>query len=207
MNSELHTNVFYSSNGCFIGLAGKDKNLLSELKECAIQVIEKLNIKYHINSHFSMGTVVERIQELPQSFEMAKKALELRYIEKSKEKIVTINSFPAIMQLLSIDYDEKILIQIVKANLGSLISYDLHHGTELLETLKIFLSCNCNAKETAEKLYIHRNTMAYRIKQIEKITNKRLADITVCYEYVTAYFCLKYLLLSGHKMEELNCYP
>lgn len=202
---ELGTNIFYGSSNCFIGLAGEEKELLNKVKESTARIIQQLNIKYRIDCHFSIGTVVEEIQALPESFEMAKKALTLRSLEKIKEKIVTINQFPVILQLLSINYDEKDLSQIVKENLGPLLSYDLHHGTELLETLKVFLNCSCNGKETAEKLYIHRNTMAYRIRQIEKITNKKLADMKVCYEYVTAYYCLEYLLLSGHKMEEINC--
>src|SRR5690606_19314852 len=40
---------------------------------------------------------------------------------------------------------------------------------ELLETLKMFIECNLNYKETAERLFIHPNTVRYRIKQIREV--------------------------------------
>ena len=54
--------------------------------------------------------------------------------------------------------------------LGKLIDYDKSGNTELTKTLNTYLECSGNGTETAEKLFIHRNTLHYRIEKIEQIT-------------------------------------
>lgn len=44
-----------------------------------------------------------------------------------------------------------------------------HYGTDLVDTLQVFLYNNCNVKETADQLYIHKNTMLQRKNKIEEV--------------------------------------
>ena len=202
---DLRTEAFYIIGRCLVGIMSKEAELYSEINVCAEEVIKKIGDKYQIECCIGIGTIINKIQDLPDSYDTAKKALELYHMEGTKKKIISMRDFAPIMRLLSVHYEETLLMQIVKDELGSLISYDRKHGTELLETLRVFLDCSCNAKDAAEKLYIHRNTIAYRIRQIEKITGYKLSDMNKCHEYFTACFCLKYLLLCGHKMEDISC--
>lgn len=48
----------------------------------------------------------------------------------------------------------------------------IEKNDELLKTLQIYLNCNLNANETANRLIIHRNTLNYRLNKIHKITGK-----------------------------------
>jgi carbohydrate diacid regulator len=50
--------------------------------------------------------------------------------------------------------------------------HSLEKNDELIKTLKVYLSCNLNANETASRLIIHRNTLNYRLNRIFKITGK-----------------------------------
>ena len=53
--------------------------------------------------------------------------------------------------------------------LKPLLDYDLKHGTELVKTLEVYFN-NCrNSVNTASDLFIHRNTLLYRLEQISKI--------------------------------------
>lgn len=53
--------------------------------------------------------------------------------------------------------------------LKPLLDYDLKHGTELVKTLEVYFN-NCrNSVNTARDLFIHRNTLLYRLEQISKI--------------------------------------
>ena len=53
--------------------------------------------------------------------------------------------------------------------LKPLLDYDLKHGTELVKTLEVYFN-NCrNSANTARDLFIHRNTLLYRLEQISKI--------------------------------------
>ncbi|MHB1318258.1 MAG: helix-turn-helix domain-containing protein [Anaerolineae bacterium] len=53
--------------------------------------------------------------------------------------------------------------------LGRLVDYDLEHNTDLVATLRAFFEHNANASETARKLYVHRNTLNYRLRRIAEI--------------------------------------
>jgi len=68
--------------------------------------------------------------------------------------------------------ESRVLEDFFQESLGGLIEYDNEHNAELLPTLSEYLKQNCNAVQTAQKLFIHKNTLTYRIKKIEKITAK-----------------------------------
>ena len=60
--------------------------------------------------------------------------------------------------------------------LGILEEYDKKHGTCYMETLRVLTENLGARKETAEALYLHRNTLSYRIRQIEQLTGYNLND-------------------------------
>jgi purine catabolism regulator len=60
--------------------------------------------------------------------------------------------------------------------LGELIGYDDKSGSQLLPTLDAFFASNGNLSKTAEMLYVHRNTLMYRLKRIEELTGMSLDD-------------------------------
>lgn len=54
--------------------------------------------------------------------------------------------------------------------LGDLLAYDKHNNTELVKTLYYYFRNNCNLRLTSESLYIHKNSVIYRMKKIEELT-------------------------------------
>jgi purine catabolism regulator len=60
--------------------------------------------------------------------------------------------------------------------LGELIDYDEKSGSQLLPTLEAFFNANGNLSKTAEVLFVHRNTLMYRLKRIEELTGATLDD-------------------------------
>lgn len=60
--------------------------------------------------------------------------------------------------------------------LGPLARYDATHGTELVRTLECYFAENANASQTSRALYIHRNTLSYRLQRIVEITGLDLDD-------------------------------
>ena len=60
--------------------------------------------------------------------------------------------------------------------LGELIDYDEKSGSQLLPTLEAFFGANGNLSKTAELLFVHRNTLMYRLKRIEELTGSTLDD-------------------------------
>jgi purine catabolism regulator len=61
-----------------------------------------------------------------------------------------------------------------QSTLGEFDSPGLKNSEELLETLRVYLECQGNSVEAAAKLYIHRNTLRYRLERIEQILGRSL---------------------------------
>ncbi|MBT9170299.1 MAG: Purine catabolism regulatory protein [Actinobacteria bacterium] len=58
--------------------------------------------------------------------------------------------------------------------LGPLEAADKQRRGDLLSTLQLFLESDGNVKLTAQKLFVHRNTLRYRLHQIEKLLGHTL---------------------------------
>lgn len=73
-----------------------------------------------------------------------------------------------------------------KQILGNLIHYDNNNEKVLLASLKCYIKNGCNLAKTSEFLYIHKNTLRYRIKKIEELTGKSLHNANHIYDITTA---------------------
>ena len=61
--------------------------------------------------------------------------------------------------------------------LGPLAEYDARRGAELLPTLRSFLACDGSWSACASRMYIHVNTVRYRIGRIEALTGRDLSAL------------------------------
>ena len=61
--------------------------------------------------------------------------------------------------------------------LGPVERWDLDHGTDLLQTLRAFLTNGGRWRATATHLHIHHNTLRYRLRRVELLTGRRLDEV------------------------------
>jgi DNA-binding PucR family transcriptional regulator len=61
--------------------------------------------------------------------------------------------------------------------LGPLLAYDERHRAELLPTLREFLACSGSWNACAATMYVHVNTVRYRIRRIEELTGRDLSRL------------------------------
>lgn len=61
--------------------------------------------------------------------------------------------------------------------LGPLADYDARHNANLLPTLRSFLACDGSWSACASRLYVHVNTVRYRIGRIEALTGRNLSAL------------------------------
>ncbi|MCG8485640.1 MAG: PucR family transcriptional regulator ligand-binding domain-containing protein [Clostridia bacterium] len=78
--------------------------------------------------------------------------------------------------------------------LTPIIQYDKKHGTELLETIGIFIKNEADIAKTADEIHQHNNTIRYRISKIKKILDMESADSSF-YEQIS--IALKVIKLKG----------
>lgn len=70
---------------------------------------------------------------------------------------------------LFLEVNEEALRQFVDEQIGALLAYDQCHGTELVKTLEVFLASGQSKQEAAKSLFIHRQTLYYRLEQISEL--------------------------------------
>ncbi len=69
--------------------------------------------------------------------------------------------------------------QYVDRNLKNIKEYDQKNNSKLLETLNAYFETGGNAKKASERLYIHYNTMMYRLDKIKSILNRNIDDVEI----------------------------
>ena len=62
--------------------------------------------------------------------------------------------------------------------LAKLEQYDKENQSDFLRTLSVYLNNDCNAQKCGRLLFLHRNSLVYRIHRIEDITGCDLSDPT-----------------------------
>ena len=77
--------------------------------------------------------------------------------------------------------------------LGPLIEYDLEQGTELVDTLRAYLECDRSPSRASELLFIHTQTVNYRISRIQDLTGRSMRSTGDVSEL---WFALRALALS-----------
>ena len=110
---------------------------------------------------------------------------------KKNKKVLFFEEL-GIYTLLSHVDSRKVLDNYVNAHLGKLIQADEIHKGNLCGTLEHYLNCNCNAKQTAEEMFVHRNTMNYRLKKISEILGCDLEELENCLELKLAFEIMRY---------------
>lgn len=68
------------------------------------------------------------------------------------------------------------LTEITQLTIGELIKYDAQRGLNLINTLKTYIQNQGNASQTARTLNLHRQSLLYRLRKIESLTNRSLVD-------------------------------
>src|ERR1022692_3951039 len=78
------------------------------------------------------------------------------------------------------------LRRLVATTLGPVIDYDAAHNTDLLRSLRVFYRHDRRLAEAAGELFIHKHTLAYRLKRIGELTGRDLSDMQVMTEVCLA---------------------
>ena len=63
-----------------------------------------------------------------------------------------------------------------RALVEPLVEHDRERRSDLVKTLKVYFDAGANASEAADRLFLHRNSMLYRLARVEKLTGLNLKD-------------------------------
>ena len=137
------------------------------VKQIATTIVDMINTEAMMNVRVAYGTIVSELKDLSKSYKEAKMALEVGkifYVEKKVNAYNTLGIGRLIYQL-PINLC-RIFIEEIFGENDILDSLD----EETLNTINKFFENNLNVSETSRQLFIHRNTLVYRIEKLERST-------------------------------------
>lgn len=106
---------------------------------------------------------------------------------------IPYNAEETVMEMLLNNRDKKDVLFHCYRKLQALYDVDNTTKSELVKTLSTYLHNGSDAAKTAEKLYIHRNTMNARLKKIEILLNIDISDAETRTEYMNVFRTLEYM--------------
>jgi carbohydrate diacid regulator len=173
---ELLKNIFEEQPGCYL-TAVDQKNIIlikdvsapdayNEIEQSAQVIVDMLNSEAMLIAKVSYGTIVKELKEVSKSYKEAKMALEVGkifYMEKPINAYNTLGIGRLIYQL-----PINLCRIFMKEIFGDNIPDDLDE--EMLTTVQKFFDNNLNVSETSRQLYVHRNTLVYRIEKLHQST-------------------------------------
>lgn len=103
-----------------------------------------------------------------------KRALAVMRIAEKQGKDWMAYADSGVYQLLIEVDDRKVLKKFYDKSLGRLLDYDVKNGTDLLEVLRLYLAYNHSVEKVAQEVFVHRNTVNYKMKKIKEILDTDL---------------------------------
>lgn len=122
-----------------------------------------------------------KVGELNRSVDEAVFALELG-TAMSLDKNVTAFGDLGLWRILVDSGEPRKLREVVDDWIGDLIDHDKVHGSELVKTLSIYLDKSCATEAAAAELFVHRNTLRYRLAKVSQISGRDLSDPDVRFQ-------------------------
>jgi carbohydrate diacid regulator len=160
-----------------------------DLDKLAGSIVDTLNSEFYTHCVVGIGTIVTGIKELASSFKEAQIALEVGKVFDTERSIVSYDNLgiARLIYQLPTTLCEAFLKEVFKR--GSIDSLD----HETLFTIQRFFENNLNVSETSRKLFVHRNTLVYRLEKIKKITGLDLREFEDAIVFKVALMVKKYL--------------
>ena len=160
-----------------------------DLERLAVSMEETLKNELRIKTVIGIGTVADHLRELADSYKEAQTAIEVGKVFDTEKSIMHYENLGIgrLIYQLPTTLCEIFLSEVFKKN--SIDSLD----QETLFTINKFFENNLNVSETSRKLFVHRNTLVYRLEKIKKLTGLDLRQFDHAIVFKVALMVRKYL--------------
>jgi purine catabolism regulator len=141
--------------------------LAGELQDVIAEMLPEITVSVGI------GRPHRQLIDLRQSYYEASYAIKIRKLKGEPGVIASFDDLGSYGLLLGLQ-DTLSLEVFYDSVLGKLQEYDEQNSSDLVKSLACFLEANGHWGDAAEKLYVHRHTLRYRMKRVEEITGRDL---------------------------------
>ena len=160
-----------------------------DLEKIASTMEETLKNELRIKTVIGIGTVADHLRELADSYKEAQTAIDVGKVFDTEKSIINNENLGIgrLIYQLPPTLCEIFLSEVFKKN--SIDSLD----QETLFTINKFFENSLNVSETSRKLFVHRNTLVYRLEKIKKLTGLDLRQFDHAIVFKVALMVRKYL--------------
>ena len=161
----------------------------ADLEKLARSMEEALKSELYVKAVIGFGTVAEHLRSLADSYKEAQTAIEVGKVFDTERSIINYENLGIgrLIYQLPTTLCDIFLSEVFKKN--SIDSLD----QETLFTINKFFENNLNVSETSRKLFVHRNTLVYRLEKIKKLTGLDLREFDHAIVFKVALMVRKYL--------------
>ena len=167
-----------------------------DLEKLARSIVDTLSSEFYTRAVVGIGTAVTGVKEIARSFKEAQLALEVGKVFDTEKSIVSYDNLgiARLIYQLPTTLCETFLKEVFRR--GSIDSLD----QETLFTIQRFFENNLNVSETSRKLFVHRNTLVYRLEKIKKLTGLDLREFDHAIVFKIALMVKRYLSANPAKL-------
>ncbi|MBB2184209.1 helix-turn-helix domain-containing protein [Lachnospiraceae bacterium MD1] len=167
----------------------KQNETYEDLNKTAKVILDMLNTEAMTKVHVAYGTIVNEIKDVSRSYKEAKMALDVGKIFYSGRNVVAYNNLGIgrLIYQLPMPLCKMFIKEIFEGK--SPDDFD----EETLTTINKFFENSLNVSETSRQLYIHRNTLVYRLDKLQKSTNLDLRVFEDAITFKIALMVVKYM--------------
>lgn len=169
------THVTYHKNGIVAIIPLKNN---AEIDNEQLELLNEFSRTEHVR--IGISNSFSSIENFVSHYEQAYAALQLGQKLDPNELLCRYLNYQ-VFDLFSEVKNPDILGRFCHPALAVLRQYDHNNNTHLYETLCVFLDNGCSIKLTSESLYIHRNSLVYRLNRITEICQIDLEDINTIF--------------------------
>lgn len=180
------TTAFLYKNSVFVLVQSA-----SEITDMAAYLAPILPAVQQYNLTVGISNEMPSISCLREAGYQARKALQLGEVIRPDQSYYRYADY-TLHYMMELCLKNESLGSLCPPELHKLIAYGQENGPELLDTLRIYLRCGRSKAETAKKLFVHVNTVKYRIAQIQEITNLDLSDDETALSLLLAFKMIEY---------------
>ncbi len=161
----------------------------AEVKAIAESIENSLKNELQIKCIVGIGTTAKHLRELADRYKEAQIAIDVGRVFESDKTIISYENLGIgrIIYQLPTTLCEMFLNEVFKKNPIETLDEDT------LETINKFFENNLNVSETSRKLYVHRNTLVYRLEKIKKLTGLDLREFDDAIVFKVAMMVKQYL--------------
>ena len=176
MVTELLKGMFSNQNGDYVTAVDESSVILiksleendghDEMVQIANTIVDMMNTEAMLNVRVAIGSPVAELKDVSKSYKEAKMTMDVGkifYAEKNVVAFTTLGIGRLIYQL-----PVNLCQVFIQEIFGDEMPEDV--DDEMLTTINKFFENNLNVSETSRQLYVHRNTLVYRIEKLQKCT-------------------------------------